>query len=175
MQVGGVSGALSAQFNTGYVPFPGKRANFRLKSGDWKVDLSSIDDLVRRLEFASETDQSFIEEVAICGYRKGEVKLQVVVNQSYEKIAASYFTQIGFGEWFEGYGCTVDKSQGMENLFSIIAWNNTFPKTHRQLLEKLVKAGEWESVTPLAPDEKLPQQIDSRALGFYMYGSGVHG
>lgn len=155
--------------NTERIPFPGKSARFHLESGDWKIDQTSTSAKVRELEFLSDTEGSFFREVGIYGDREGHLKLMVIIDRTYTDIAWNYFEQVGVRRAFLGIVCT-DEHQEMKRLFSIVIENNTFPKKEIELVRKLVDAGEWKSVTPLDPDEKLPPIIDRKTIEIHLVG-----
>jgi len=129
------------------VPYPGKSARFIHANGTWDLYDSGAS-LCRSMNFASSTENSWLKEFFILGYRSGSVSISLSFPKG-DKSVVEYFKN------FDIILTDVDlkhgsyKSQNQDQLkiiFNIIAENNEIPASHFDKIREIVAKGTHSSV-----------------------------
>ena len=147
------------------LPFPGKRAVFKLiKDENWSIHHEGAN-LVRLLSFESETNDSLIKDFQLLGYANGKIHLNLTLSDSRGEVE-DYFDAVIYNgkkrmvlvdNWLR-----FEQPSDRRKIYKILKEFNEIPAEYLGLVEKLCFAANWRSVTPLTPKEttELMAEID---------------
>jgi hypothetical protein len=147
-----------AEKNLDTIPLPGLGAKFVLTTESWDpFDRDYGNDLVRKLLFKSQTQGSLFEEMEVLGYKDGGVALFLRFKKNSET-ACNYLSSCGINitNYNRNHGFYRSNPNNNKLLFSIISKHNEIPANKFILIRDLVMSGDWNHVTPLAANERLP-------------------
>lgn len=124
--------------------FPGKSAEFVLKSGEWVKGNNEGGD--RTLEFISTTPGSLFTELNVFGYRDGSITLRVGFDRKHTDTVYHYLSKCGIHDLIQppsGFYVSA-KLSALKKLLPILTRNNRIPQPWLSLITTLIDKGNWK-------------------------------
>lgn len=151
------------KINIDDIPFPGKGAKFVLSANHWNAHYGTGGDLVRELEFKSQTSGSLFTKFSVLGYRDGSFAIFFNFEKKCKDAAIDYLSKCGIElKFIEREICHYKSDLSTTELvFRILAKHNDIPQDQFTLIRELVNSDDWRKVTPF--EEATPVTDDRRA------------
>lgn len=146
-------------------PYPGNSSKFHVEGGAWQANLQHGVYLVREMVFKTQTIDPLIDEVRLCGYEKGKISLGIIFRRENRDILYSYLKQLSFTSHDLSYSAIsyyFTHPIELKLIYNVLVKNNQFPEAELLLMHKVIEAGNWETITPLAAENQNTLESSSR-------------
>lgn len=127
----------------GDLSYPGLRAKFVHKSGEWKFrDYGNGSMLCKELNFSSVTPNSLFEEFSLFGDKDGLLRMRIDYNKKKSEEIKQYLMSNEVAvESDYPYGNMRMQGINVKKMFSLIAKNNEIPGEYFQKLKDIIEIG----------------------------------